>query len=56
MNREILTETETKLNGENIDKRSEIIQGIRASLAAGLGMISLGVAFGVLVVQSGLPW
>lgn len=29
---------------------------MRASLAAGLGMFPLGVAFGLLVVQSGLPW
>lgn len=29
---------------------------MRASLAAGLGMVPLGVAFGLLVVQSGLPW
>lgn len=37
-------------------RRAEIAAGIRASLAAGLGMFPLGVAFGLLVVQAGLPW
>lgn len=37
-------------------RRREVAAGIRASLAAGLGMVPLGVAFGLLVVQSGLPW
>ncbi|WP_324653559.1 AzlC family ABC transporter permease [Georgenia sp. H159] len=36
--------------------RSEMLAGVRASLAAGLGMYPLGVAFGLLVVQAGLPW
>lgn len=31
-------------------------EGIRSSLAAGLGLFPLGVAFGLLVVQAGLPW
>jgi 4-azaleucine resistance transporter AzlC len=39
-----------------ISRRAEIAAGVRASLAAGLGMFPLGVAFGLLVVQSGLPW
>ncbi|MBT8161791.1 MULTISPECIES: AzlC family ABC transporter permease [Arthrobacter] len=30
--------------------------GIKDSFAAGLGMFPLGIAFGLLVVQSGLPW
>lgn len=30
--------------------------GLRDSLAAGLGVVPLGVAFGVLVLQAGLPW
>jgi 4-azaleucine resistance transporter AzlC len=34
----------------------EVAIGLRMSLAAGLGMFPLGVAFGVLVVQAGLPW
>ena len=29
---------------------------MRDSMAAGLGMFPLGVAFGLLVVQAGLPW
>lgn len=37
-------------------RRSEIAAGVRASLAAGLGMFPLGVAFGLLVIQAGLPW
>ncbi|GAA3951621.1 AzlC family ABC transporter permease [Gordonia caeni] len=36
--------------------RSEILTGLRLSLPAGLGMFPLGVAFGVLVIQHGLPW
>jgi 4-azaleucine resistance transporter AzlC len=39
-----------------ISRRAEIAAGVRASLAAGLGMFPLGVAFGLLVIQSGLPW
>ncbi|NUT59092.1 MAG: branched-chain amino acid ABC transporter permease [Agromyces sp.] len=35
--------------------RSEVAAGIRASLSAGLGMFPLGIAFGLLVVQAGLP-
>ncbi|MBR8743228.1 AzlC family ABC transporter permease [Nocardiopsis sp. MG754419] len=35
---------------------AEIGAGVRASLAAGLGMVPLGVAFGLMVVQAGLPW
>ena len=34
----------------------EIREGVRLSLAAGLGIFPIGVAFGLLVVQSGLPW
>jgi len=30
--------------------------GLRNSLAAGLGMFPLGMAFGLLVIQAGLPW
>ena len=37
-------------------RRVEIATGVRASLAAGLGMFPLGVAFGLLVIQAGLPW
>ncbi|MGH7753543.1 MAG: AzlC family ABC transporter permease [Gemmatimonadales bacterium] len=34
----------------------QIRAGIKDSFAAGLGMFPLGIAFGLLVVQSGLPW
>ncbi|MFC8037946.1 AzlC family ABC transporter permease [Paenarthrobacter sp. NPDC057355] len=30
--------------------------GLKDSFAAGLGMFPLGIAFGLLVIQSGLPW
>ena len=36
--------------------RAEVATGVRMSLAAGLGMFPLGIAFGVLVMQTGLPW
>ena len=35
---------------------TEVLAGVRASLAAGLGLFPLGVAFGLLVVNSGLSW
>ncbi|WP_280960108.1 AzlC family ABC transporter permease [Arthrobacter celericrescens] len=37
-------------------RRREAAKGLRSSLAAGLGMFPLGIAFGLLVVQAGLPW
>ncbi|GAA1483518.1 AzlC family ABC transporter permease [Brachybacterium fresconis] len=37
-------------------RRQEIATGIRLSFAAGLGMFPIGIAFGLLVVQTGLPW
>ncbi len=37
-------------------RRSEIRSGVEASLAAGLGLLPLGVAFGLLVINSGLSW
>ncbi|SDE25747.1 AzlC family ABC transporter permease [Glycomyces harbinensis] len=37
-------------------RRTEVAAGIRDSLAAGLGMFPIGIAFGLLVVQAGLPW
>lgn len=36
--------------------REEILAGLRISLPAGLGMVPLGIAFGLLVIQLGLPW
>lgn len=36
--------------------RDEIRHGITLSLAAGLGLFPLGIAFGLLVQQAGLPW
>lgn len=37
-------------------RRREIAAGVRLSFAAGLGMFPIGIAFGMLVVQTGLPW
>ena len=37
-------------------RRQEIATGVRLSFAAGLGMFPIGIAFGLLVVQTGLPW
>lgn len=37
------------------DRRGEVLTGIRLSGPAGLGLFPLGVAFGMLVVQAGLP-
>lgn len=39
-----------------VSRSAEVSAGIRASLAAGLGLFPLGVAFGLLVVNSGLSW
>lgn len=45
-----------RVENVTLSRRTEVAAGVRASLAAGLGMFPLGVAFGLLVVQSGLPW
>ncbi|MDO5735476.1 MAG: AzlC family ABC transporter permease [Propionibacteriaceae bacterium] len=37
-------------------RRAEVFAGVGASLAAGLGLFPLGIAFGLLVVNSGLSW
>jgi 4-azaleucine resistance transporter AzlC len=39
-----------------VDRRHEIVRGLRLSLPAGLGLFPLGVAFGMLVIQDGLEW
>ncbi|REE04496.1 AzlC family ABC transporter permease [Citricoccus muralis] len=39
-----------------VNRRAEIAFGIRLSLPAGLGMFPIGIAFGLLVIQYGLPW
>lgn len=39
-----------------VARRSEVRAGVRASLAAGLGLFPLGVAFGLLAINSGLSW
>lgn len=41
--------------GQGPATRTEIRTGIRLSVGAGLGLFPLGVAFGMLVVQAGLP-
>lgn len=44
------------MDSEVLSRRAEVAAGLRASLAAGLGMFPLGIAFGLLVLQSGLAW
>lgn len=39
-----------------LSRRREMGKGLKDSFAAGLGMYPLGIAFGLLVVQAGLPW
>ncbi len=39
-----------------VSRRAEVLTGVQASLAAGLGLFPLGIAFGLLVVNSGLSW
>ncbi|MEO7589375.1 MAG: AzlC family ABC transporter permease [Arachnia sp.] len=46
----------SSLTAQHGARRSEVRTGVRASLAAGLGLFPLGVAFGLLVVNSGLSW
>lgn len=41
---------------ERPSAKADIFEGLRLSLAAGLGMYPLGIAFGLLVIQAGLPW
>jgi branched chain amino acid efflux pump len=38
------------------DTRQQAVAGIRDSFSAGLGILPLGIALGLLVVQAGLPW
>lgn len=40
----------------SLQRWAEIRAGVHASLAAGLGLFPLGLAFGLLVVNSGLSW
>ena len=44
------------VNESAVSRWTEIVAGFRASLAAGLGMFPLGIAYGLLVMQAGLPW
>lgn len=37
-------------------RRTEVRLGVQESLAAGLGLFPLGVAFGLLVINAGLSW
>lgn len=36
--------------------RTEIVKGLKVTLAAALGYVPLGLAYGLLVAQSSLPW
>ena len=42
--------------GDKGYRRYEIAQGLKTSLAAGLGMYPIGIAFGLLVIQYGYEW
>lgn len=46
---------ESAPDGRPARPRGEVLEGLRLSSAAGLGLVPLGVAFGMLVAQSGLP-
>ena len=48
--------TDTVPETEVLNRRSEIRTGLKLSVAAGMGMFPIGVAFGLLVVQYGFPW
>ena len=37
-------------------RRQEIAAGLRDSLGVGIGILPLGMALGVLVIQAGMPW
>lgn len=37
-------------------RAGEVRKGLELSLAAGLGMFPLGIAYGLLVIHAGLPW
>ncbi|TDC06945.1 branched-chain amino acid ABC transporter permease [Nonomuraea longispora] len=37
-------------------RRQQLAAGVRDSFSAGLGILPLGVALGLMVVQAGLPW
>ncbi|TDE23994.1 branched-chain amino acid ABC transporter permease [Nonomuraea mesophila] len=39
-----------------VTRRQQIAAGVRDSFSAGLGILPLGVALGLMVVQAGLPW
>lgn len=41
---------------ETSKKRTEILGGIKDSWAVALGLVPLGVAFGLVVGQSGFAW
>ncbi|MFH8698217.1 AzlC family ABC transporter permease [Streptomyces chartreusis] len=39
-----------------MERTEHISRGIRDSFSAGLGILPLGIALGLLIVQAGLPW
>ncbi|MFG2733630.1 AzlC family ABC transporter permease [Streptomyces carpaticus] len=41
---------------EHATRRRQLAAGVRDSFSAGLGILPLGIALGLLVVQAGLPW
>ena len=43
-------------NSAATSDRSDIAAGIRQTLPVGMGLIPLGLAFGLLIAQTGLSW
>ncbi|WIK82720.1 AzlC family ABC transporter permease [Micrococcus lylae] len=48
--------TDSALTAATVSTSAEVRRGLRLSSAAGLGLVPLGVAFGLLVAQAPLPW
>ncbi|MEW1819282.1 AzlC family ABC transporter permease [Arthrobacter sp. NPDC080031] len=48
--------TAIRYSATPFSRRREVGKGLQDSFAAGLGMYPLGIAFGLLVIQAGLPW
>lgn len=45
-----------EVNATATSDRSDIAAGIRQTLPVGMGLIPLGLAFGLLIAQTGLSW
>src|SRR5215469_5979626 len=45
-----------RLGGSRRRAHTELAAALRASASVGLGLVPLGLAFGVVVTHAGLPW